>query len=343
MRTDARGDRPGRIPYERGLHELGDGLFAYLQPDGGWGWSNAGLITADGSSLLVDTLFDLRLTAEMLERMEPVLERSPLGAAVNTHANGDHCFGNQLLPEGIPLYGTSAAAEEMREVTPARVHTLFRETDLGPEFAAFARERFGAFELEGIELRPPTSTFDGSLELAVGDRTIELIELGPAHTEGDAIAHVPDAAAVFTGDLVFVEGTPIAWAGPVDRWLSACERILALGAQTIVPGHGPVTDAAGVRAVQRYLSSVRDQARLRFEAGMGPDEAADDIDLEEFAELGDPERIVVNVDTLYREFDPSRPPSPPPELFARMARWLGRHARRAEHPTEHESTRGGPL
>ena len=49
-----------RVAYERGLHELGDGLFAYLQPDGSWGWSNAGLIAADGTSLLVDTLFDLR-------------------------------------------------------------------------------------------------------------------------------------------------------------------------------------------------------------------------------------------------------------------------------------------
>ncbi len=47
-----------KIAYERGLHELGDGLYAYLQPDGGWGWSNAGLIAAGGTSLLVDTLFD---------------------------------------------------------------------------------------------------------------------------------------------------------------------------------------------------------------------------------------------------------------------------------------------
>ncbi len=53
--------------YTKGLHEIADGVWAYLQPDGGWGWSNAGLITGDGSSLLVDTLFDLRLTAEMLE------------------------------------------------------------------------------------------------------------------------------------------------------------------------------------------------------------------------------------------------------------------------------------
>ena len=53
--------------YELGLHEVGDGCFAYLQPDGGWGWSNAGLVVGDGASLLVDTLFDLQLTARMLD------------------------------------------------------------------------------------------------------------------------------------------------------------------------------------------------------------------------------------------------------------------------------------
>jgi hypothetical protein len=61
-----------RVAYTRGLHELGDGLFAYLQPDGTWGWSNAGLVTAGGTSLLIDTLFDLRLTREMLEAMRAI-------------------------------------------------------------------------------------------------------------------------------------------------------------------------------------------------------------------------------------------------------------------------------
>src|SRR5215216_3311719 len=65
----SRGAMTGGMSYRKGLHELGEGCFAYLQPDGGWGWSNAGLLVGDGASLLVDTLFDLRLTAEMLESM----------------------------------------------------------------------------------------------------------------------------------------------------------------------------------------------------------------------------------------------------------------------------------
>ena len=81
--------------YTKGLHDLGNGCFAWLQPDGGWGWSNAGLVCDGGESLLVDTLFDLRLTREMLDAMRraaPAAAR--IGTLVNTHANGDHCYGN---------------------------------------------------------------------------------------------------------------------------------------------------------------------------------------------------------------------------------------------------------
>jgi cyclase len=310
--------------YTRGLHELGDGLYAWLQPDGGWGWSNAALVTAGGTSLLVDTLFDLRLTREMLEAMRPLTDRHPIDAAMNTHANGDHCFGNELLPAGAEIYATAAAAAEMPEAPPQALDAL-KAADLGPEFRRYIGDIFGPFAFTDIELRPPTTTFGGRLDLRIGDRALELIEVGPAHTNGDAIVHVPDAGVVFTGDILFIGGTPIMWRGPVENWLRACDRILELGAHTLVPGHGPVTDAAGVEDVRRYLTHVRDEARARFDAGMDAEGAADDIDVSAFAGWNDPERIAVNVETLYREFDPSRPAPSVPELFVRMARWAARH------------------
>lgn len=314
-----------RIAYEHGLHELGDGLYAYLQPNGTWGWSNAGLVTAEGASLLVDTLFDERLTRDMLDAMAPVTECRPIGQAMNTHGNGDHWFGNALLPDGIPIVASRAALEEMRAAGPELVHLLFNELDLGPEFDAFAARTMRRFDFAGVTPRLPTEAFEGGRDLRVGDRDVRLLELGPAHTAGDAIAWVPDARVVFTGDILFVDGTPIMWEGPVSNWLRACERILELDARVIVPGHGPVTDAGGVRDVQRYLAYVRDEARTRFDAGMDPDAAADDIDLSDFRDWGDAERIAVNVFTLYREFDPSLPEATVPEHFVRMARWSARH------------------
>src|SRR3954463_8605963 len=92
-----------------GLVEVADDCHAYLQPDGSWGWSNAGLIVGDGSSMLVDTLFDLVHTREMLEEMARVTDR--IGTVVNTHANGDHCWGNELLPDARVITSKECAAE----------------------------------------------------------------------------------------------------------------------------------------------------------------------------------------------------------------------------------------
>lgn len=313
------------VSYKRGLQELGEGIYAYLQPDGGWGWSNAGLVAGEESSLLIDTLFDLRLTRDMLVAMRPVIAGAPIAQAVNTHGNGDHWFGNELLPDGIPIVATSKAAAEMRATPPTLVSSLFAADDRGPDWEAFANRTIRRFQLEGIEPRFPTTVFDGRLPLSVDDRLIEVIEVGPAHTDGDAIVWVPDSKAAFTGDILFIKGTPLVWAGPVGGWLLACDKLLALGAEVFIPGHGPVTDPEGVRAVQHYLRYVYLQARERFDAGLNWEEAADDIDLSDFDGWGDPERIVVNVATCYHEFDPTLPQPTVPELFLRMAEWSARH------------------
>jgi glyoxylase-like metal-dependent hydrolase (beta-lactamase superfamily II) len=313
------------VPYERGLHDLGAGLFAYLQPDGGWGWSNAGLVTADGASLLIDTLFDLHLTREMLDAMARQTAAHPIRIAVNTHGDPDHCFGNELLPEGIEIWASTTARDAMVRSTPEFVHSMVTARDRGEEVTHFFRTRFSTFDFEGITLRPPTHTFDGHAELRVGDREVHLHELGPGHTPGDTIVHVPDAGVVFTGDLVFANDTPLMWAGPVESWLSALDRILALRPALVVPGHGPVTNASGVRDLAHYLQYVADEATARFELGMDPDEAAEDIDLSPFDDWSERERIVVNVHTVYRGLDPSVPTLTVPEQFERMARWAARH------------------
>ena len=109
--------------YRLGVHEVADGCHAYLQPDGGWGYSNAGLVVGDGRSLLVDTLFDLRLTDAMLAAMAPLTRGAPITTCVNTHANGDHCYGNERVV-GAEIIASRAAAEEMQHVPPAMLAAL---------------------------------------------------------------------------------------------------------------------------------------------------------------------------------------------------------------------------
>ncbi len=310
--------------YDRGLHELGNGCYAWLAPDGSWGWSNAGLITDGEQSLLVDTLFDLDLTRDMLAAMR---DAAPLAAAqfdrlVNTHANGDHCHGNELVT-GAEIIASEASAQEMNELPPEALAAFMAMADeLGPA-GAYLKHCFGAFRFDGITFTPPTRTFRGALSLTVGDKPVELIEVGPAHTRGDVLVHSPADRTVFTGDILFIEGTPIMWEGPVANWIAACERIEAMDVDTIVPGHGPVTDKLGVRRVREYLAFIRDEARARYEAGLSPFDAARDIALGPFAGWLDAERIAVNVNTLYREFNDDGQVADIVELFSQMAALAG--------------------
>jgi len=295
---------PTDVPYTRGAHQIADGVWAYLQPDGGWGLSNAGLVAShDGaSSLLVDTLFDLRLTDQMLSALReatPAAHR--IATVVNTHANGDHCYGNALVA-GADIVASAACAAEMAALPPAALAGLMRAApDMG-EAGAFLLDIFGDFDFEGIELVAPNRTFTGELELSVGDRPVHLIEVGPAHTDGDVIVHVPDAGVVFTGDILFHGGHPIVWAGPIANWIAACDQVLALeGVTTVVPGHGSVTTPEAVARLKGYFEHLAREARARCDAGMSPLEAAADIDLGPYRDLREPERLVANVAALYGE------------------------------------------
>lgn len=308
---------------ETGLVELADGVHAWLQPRGGWGWSNAGLLVGDGASLLVDTLFDLPLTRAMLDAMAPLTFGRPIGTVVNTHANGDHCYGNQLVT-GAEIVASAAAAAEMERVTPQTMAALLASADDLGDLGRYFTQAFGQFHFDGIELTPPTRTFAGELTLSVGGRRVQLLDVGPAHTEGDVIVHVPDADVVFTGDILFIGDTPLAWAGPVSHWIAACDCILGLGAATVVPGHGPLTDAGGVRSVRAYLEWLLGAASERHAAGMSAADAARDIHPGPFADWNEPERVAVNVDAVYRELDPTYAGADVVTLFGLMAELAAR-------------------
>lgn len=308
-----------RFPYTRGLVEVGRGCFAYLQPDGSWGWSNAGLVADGGESLLVDTLFDLRLTREMLGAMRSAVPAARrIGTLVNTHANGDHCYGNSLV-EGARIVASKASAEEMGEVPPSVLAAMLEAAPQLGRAGELLLRAFGPFEFRGIEPAAPTETFEGEHLLRVGGKRVHLIQVGPAHTRGDVLVHSVDDRVVFTGDILFIDGTPIMWEGPVAGWIRACERIEAMDVDVVVPGHGPITDRSGARRVREYLCYVRDEARQRFAAGLTAAEAARDIALGDYSSWGDAERIVVNVDTLYREFSGASERTNALELFTRMA------------------------
>ena len=310
----------GTQPFSHGLHDLGSGAFAWLQPDGGWGWSNAGLIVDSGESLLVDTLFDLRLTHEMLVAMRRATDDAKhIRTLVNTHANQDHCNGNELVGAD-EIVSSTATYRELSQDDPDRLVHIMRNTPNMGMTGEYLQRCFGKFDFEGITMTLPNRTFDESLELSVGDKTLQLKQVGPCHTQGDILVHCVEDGLMFTGDILFVEGHPILWVGPVANWISACNYMLGLSIETIVPGHGPITDKRGVRAVRDYLAYIRDEAKARFTAGMSVFDAAMDISLSQFSDWGDSERIAVNVQTLYREFGYEGPLQEPFAMMARIDR-----------------------
>lgn len=167
---------------------------------------------------------------------------------------------------------------------------------------------------------PATRTFTEQLKLDIGGVTVEIRCLGPAHTEGDSVVLIPDEGVLYAGDLLFIGGTPITWAGPVSNWFAACD---AMDAEFVVPGHGPVTDADGIRSVLDYLQWVRAEAADRHRRGMTSEEAMRDISLGRFADLDERGRLAQNVLAVYYELDPEMERVDTREVFRRIAELEG--------------------
>ena len=309
-------------PFRHGVHDIGNGLYGYVQPDGTWGFSNAGLVTSRGETLLVDTLMSVPLTRAMLAEFARVEGGDHVDTLVNTHANPDHFFGNGVV-EGATIIATATTRDEMAEFNPLALANLSSTYQERGEAGEFLFETMGRkFDFSGVDqLTLPDRTFDGHLSVQVGDKTVELHDLGPAHTASDTIAWVPGDKVVFTGDLLFNEGHPVLWAGPMSRWIAACRFIEDLAPDVVVPGHGPICDVQAVRNMRGYFEHLMAQARGRFDAGMDWRSAARDIPMQDYVHWTDPERVVANVYSLYKEWDPAMEAAPPPVLFAEMNRY----------------------
>jgi glyoxylase-like metal-dependent hydrolase (beta-lactamase superfamily II) len=272
--------------------------------------------------LLVDTLFDLPLTAQMLKTMRDAVPAArSIHKLINTHANGDHTFGNQLV-EGAEIIACRACAEEFAEAPPSALQAFEAGWQNLGEGGAFFHEIMGSrFDWRGVVSTPPTTLFDNTMEVMVGDKRLVLTHLGSAHTRGDVLVHSPEDRILYTGDPLFVGGHPVLWAGPIENWIKACDYILSLDVDVIIPGHGPIAEKPAVRELKAYFEYIAAETRRHFDAGLPSEDAARKINLDRFATWLDPERIVINVASLYRQFSGSKAPLDRVALFAGMKRY----------------------
>src|SRR3954466_5672053 len=331
---------------EPSLQRVGDGVHAWIQPVGTWGESNAGLIAGDGESLLVDTLWDETLTRRMLGAMAEITAVAPIRTVVNTHSDGDHWWGNAVVPPNAEIVTSEASLAIMRQADPAEfvrfkrlAGALAHLPGRAGSFGRYTREMLRPFAFDEVTLRPATRSFAGEETLRVGGRQVRLIQVGPAHTPGDLVVHVPDARVVFAADVLFVGVTPVIWAGPVARWLAALDTLLGLDADVYVPGHGPVSGRAEIEALRDYWTWLEPRVAQQHAAGTdawaAAQEIAPELAREPFGAWRNAERLVINVATIYRNLD-GAPPSASPldtmRLFARVGALSRRMAARAAGP-----------
>jgi cyclase len=323
--THALSGAPAR--FAGGLHEVAPRTWAWLQPNGGLGESNAGLVVGDGESLLIDTLWDERLTRRMLDAIAPLVAEAPLTHAFITHPDGDHWWGNAQLPTGAEVLATPACDRAMRAEAPPRVlngmamaaRALSRVPGRVGAVARRGHAMVAPFQWRGVRLRyadrllePAERATVGERSLPaatldVGGRTVRVLDVGPTHTAADAIVHLPDEGVVFAADILFIGVAPVMWHGPVETWLAALDALLALDAGVYVPGHGPPCGSAEIEQLAAYWRWLRDGVADQRAAGRPAGEAARALvrspEHTRWAGWEGAERLVVNVATMYRNLD----------------------------------------
>ena len=293
-------------PYTRGLNQIAEGCYAWFEPPGSWGLANSGVVVSGAEVLVIDTQNDMPRARGLRDAVRAVAGPAEVSTVVNTHCDGDHWFGNQFF-DGARIMATPEASAEMQDLMhdPRRIRTTAAEVK-GPVLRDFLNWRADMYDY--TDWRPvfPTETFSEKTSITLGQTHVDLIPVGPAHTRGDSIVHLPELGVLFAGDMVFQRSTPMVWTGPVANCISTLEMILALKPHVVVSGHGPAATPAGIRDQIDYLTKVFEHASTRFTAGDTPHEAFDNLDLGEYRLWAHSSRVYVAINAIYNELDPHR-------------------------------------
>ncbi|MER5264976.1 MBL fold metallo-hydrolase [Actinosynnema sp. NPDC002837] len=212
---------------------------------------SVGLVVGDERCLVIDTGGDAGQGAELARAVREV---TPLPwHVVLTHSHFDHSFGTEV-------FGPCEVWAH-RRCHADLVATGARQRE---KWARHYRER-GEVEvadrIAAVRLVLPDRLVDARAEVDLGGRRVELVHFGPAHSDHDLVAHVPDAGVVYAGDLVEHGAPPQFGDAHPQGWPTALDGILSLDAPIVVPGHGDPVDRDFVRAQRAELSRVAELCR----------------------------------------------------------------------------------
>ncbi|HEX8007441.1 MAG TPA: MBL fold metallo-hydrolase [Trebonia sp.] len=263
------------------MAEVADGVYAYIQPAGGWCLNNAGVLAGGDGTIVIDTVATVSRALRLRESVA-ALGAGPVRTLVNTHHHGDHTFGNNVFG-AVTIVAHHAARTEMAE-SGLGLTALWPQVDWGE-----------------VRLALPTLTFESRLTLHVGDRPAELIHVGPAHTTNDVVVWLPGDRVLFAGDVAMSGVAPFNLMGSVRGALRALDELRRLGPRTIVCGHGPVTGPEVLDETAAYLEWIQALAADGAARGLSPLQVAHDAGFGAFGHLIDFERVVGNLHRAYAE------------------------------------------
>jgi glyoxylase-like metal-dependent hydrolase (beta-lactamase superfamily II) len=232
---------------------------------------NIGIIGGTHSVLVVETGMGPRNAEKVLAFAADYAKGRKL-YLTTTHFHPEHAFGAQVFAGQATYLLDQAQADDLASKGPGYIG-MFR--GLGEPVAR---------QLEGVELAAPDVVYDGSYDLDLGGRVVQLRATGRAHTKGDQVITVPDAGVMFTGDLVETGQFAIfPWFPPHDtdvsgtRWITVMERLAAAHPQVVVPGHNDIDGPQLLTDVHDYLTLLRDETWRRQDSAMGEDTIAAEV------------------------------------------------------------------
>jgi len=222
---------------------------------------NVSFIIGDKGIAVIDTGGSFKVGQQLHEAIRKV-SSLPILYVINTHVHPDHIFGNAAFIQDKPAFvghAKLADAMERRRETYMRINSNW----LGKDFA-------------GSEIVKPTLLVQDQLELDLGNRKLQLAAYPTAHTNTDVTVMDSQTATLWAGDLLFVERTP-SIDGDLKGWLMVIERLQAIPAQQIVPGHGAVVKdgKTALNNEQRYLSVLLNDIRTSIKKGEVMEKAMD--------------------------------------------------------------------
>ncbi len=276
------------------LGKLSEGVFAAIANDGGWAVCNTGIIDLGDRTLVFDTFVNQDAAEELKAAAEQISGRR-VDYVLNSHRHGDHVRGNQVFTSA-KIVATSKTREVMAREWKKRSERIQRE---GPE--ALVREVEDELKsilanpketeadkvlwegyLRGIlhgfptlNLTLPEVTFESSMTFHGSERTAESSTYGGGHTESDSFLFLPEESIAFLGDLLFIKYQPYLADGDPEELFRILDKIEALEAKTIVPGHGPVGTPNDIGPMRDYVSSLQRTIDEVQSSGGDVDQAAE--------------------------------------------------------------------